>query len=213
MAYQKIKILDADGNHFTGSPTFDENNQALVTIAYESDEANLSGVGVAFNFDASGMSVVSVDHVFTGAIASGEQSGDGDAQSLAFGWASLFGQFPGSNAVDLATITLEKTGDNADLFLTFTSSAAGVETINENPEPVDPLEIIEYAIAENSGEGQVIATVDNGDEGATYSLVDNTVYTGDDDNSAPSDPVAPVNSQILSMCIFLIVSFRMMAVK
>ena len=82
MAYQKISIKDAEGNLIAGSPTFDENNQAVVTIAYESDEANLSGVGVGFNFDATGISVVSVDNVFTGAIASGEQSGDGDAQSL-----------------------------------------------------------------------------------------------------------------------------------
>ena len=190
MAYQKISIKDADGNLIVGAPTFDENNQAVVTIAYESDEANLSGVGVGFNFDATGISVVSVDNVFSGAIASGEQSGDGDAQSLSFGWASLFGQFPGSNAVDLATVTLEKIGDNTDLTLQFNSSAAGVETINENAAPAAPLEITEIAIAENSGENQVIATVDNGDNGATYSLVDNTVYSGGDD-VVPADPVAP----------------------
>jgi hypothetical protein len=192
MAYQKISIKDAEGNLIDGSPTFDVNDQAVVTIGYESDEANLSGVGVGFNFDATGISVVSVDNVFAGAIASGEQSGDGDAQSLSFGWASLFGQFPGYNAVDLAIVTLEKIGDNTDLTLQFNSSAAGAETLNENAAPADPLAITEIAIAENSDAGQVIATVDNGDEGATYSLVDNTVYSGGDDNSAPSEPVAPV---------------------
>jgi hypothetical protein len=192
MAYQKIKILDADGNHFTGSPTFDENNQAVVTIAYESDEANTTGVGFRFGFSASGISIVSVDNVFTGAIASGAQSGDGDAQALDFGWASLFGQFPGSETADLATITLEKVGGNNQVHLDFYIGAAGFETLNDNPYVADPLEITEFAIAENSGEGQVIATLDNGDEGASYSLVDNTVYSGGDDNSAPSDPVAPV---------------------
>ena len=107
MAYQKISIKDADGNLIVGAPTFDGNNQAVVTIAYESDEANLSGVGVGFNFDATGLSVVSVDNVFAGAIASGEQSGDGDAQSLSFGWASLFGGWPGSTNSELATITFD----------------------------------------------------------------------------------------------------------
>jgi hypothetical protein len=191
MAYQKISIKDADGNLIVGAPTFDENNQAVVTVAYESDEANLSGVGFTFGFHASGLSIVGISDVFDGAIASGEQSGDGDAQSLAFGWASLFGQFPGAETANLATITLEKVGDNTDLSLAFTSSAAGAETLNENAAPADPLEITEIAIAENSVEGQVIATVDNGDEGATYSLVDNTVYSGGDDNSAPSEPVTP----------------------
>ena len=33
MAYQKISIKDADGNLVVGAPTFDENNQAVVTIA------------------------------------------------------------------------------------------------------------------------------------------------------------------------------------
>ena len=80
MAYQKILIKDAEGNLIAGSPTFDENNQAVVTIGYESDEANLSGVGISFDFDASGLSVVGIADVFAGAIASGEQSGDGDAQ-------------------------------------------------------------------------------------------------------------------------------------
>jgi hypothetical protein len=206
MAYQKILILDSNGNHLAdGKPAFDDNNQATLTIAYQSGEANLSGVGVKFNFASAGLDLVSVDNVYAGAIASGDQSSDGQTESLAFGWASLFGQFPGavsgdadpssvdySNALTLATVTLVKTGDDADVFLEFSSSAAGADTLNKNPEPADPLEITEYATAENSGDGHVIATVDNGDDGATYSLVDNTVYSGGDDNSAPSEPLTPV---------------------
>ena len=105
-----------------------------------------------------------------------------------FGWASVFGQFPGSNAVDLATITLEKIGENADVYLKFNSSAAGAERVNDNSRP---LELTEFEISENSGNSQVLATVDNGySEGASYSIVDKTVYSGGDD-VAPADPVAP----------------------
>jgi hypothetical protein len=194
MAYQKILIKDAEGNHFIGSPTFDENDQAVVTIAYESDAANTTGVGLSFDFSGSGISIVSIDNVFAGAVANGAQSGDGDKQSLDFGWASLFGQFPGSETADLATITLEKIGGNNQVSLDFTSFAAGFDPLNDN-EYVEPpaLEISVAAIVENSGENQVIATVEGGDEGVTYSLVDNTNY-GDDagDDAGPVAPVAPV---------------------
>jgi hypothetical protein len=182
MAYQKILIKDAEGNHFIGSPTFDENDQAVVTIAYESDEANTTGVGLSFDFSGSGISIVSVDNVFAGAIADGAQSGDGDKQSLDFGWASLFGQFPGSETADLATITLEKIGGNTQVSLDFNSSAAGYDQVNDNPYVEPPaLEISVASIAENSGENQVIATVEGGDEGASYSLVE----------AVPDAPVAP----------------------
>ena len=60
------------------------------------------------------LSVKEVTNVYDGAIASGtvtnenDDSDDGNEltdQFLAFGWASLFGQFPGSQTVELATIT------------------------------------------------------------------------------------------------------------
>jgi len=207
MAYQKILILDAQGNLVGPSIDFGSDTQKTVTIAYQSGDANLSGVGVQFNFDSSGLSVADVDNVFTGAVAGGDLSDDG--QSLAFGWASLFSQFPAlvtgdadplstdySQALTLGTVTLNKIGDNTDVSLEYTSFQAGAETYNLNA-PVIPLEVTEVAIDENSGDGQVIATVDNAADGAAFTLVDNTNY-GVIDDSSNIDLPEPTPAQVIS---------------
>jgi hypothetical protein len=79
----------------------------IVTIGYASDEKNLAGIGFELNFDNSKLSLFSVSNVFAGAIASGSPV-DGD--TLVFGWASLFYQFPGANQVNLATVTFDIIG-------------------------------------------------------------------------------------------------------
>ena len=114
----------------------EDGSQVTVTFSYKADNANLSGVGMTVNFDSSVLTVSDVSNVFSGAIASGAQSADsGDTdsdsatdQALSFGWASLFGQFPGSTEVDLATVTFDiadgATGSTG-LNLVRTSSQAG----------------------------------------------------------------------------------------
>ncbi|MDG2036569.1 MAG: hypothetical protein P8J42_08170, partial [Pseudomonadales bacterium] len=114
----------------------EDGTQVTVTYSYLADNANLSGIGMSLNFDSSVLAVSEVSNVFTGAIASGSQSADSsdtDAdsttdQKLSFGWASLFGQFPGSVPVELATVTFDIVDTNADssgLNVVRTSSAAG----------------------------------------------------------------------------------------
>jgi hypothetical protein len=85
-------------------------SQKVVIIGYASDEPNLTGITFGLNFDSSKLSLISVSNVFTGAIAAGEVYGDGDNLSLEFGWASIFGQFPGANQVNLATVTFDIIG-------------------------------------------------------------------------------------------------------
>lgn len=83
-------------------------SQKVVTIGYASDEPNLTSMGFELHFDSTVLSLSSVDDVFAGAIAAGEVYGDN--LSLAFGWVSLFGQFPGANQVNLATLTFDIIG-------------------------------------------------------------------------------------------------------
>ena len=111
-------------------------DQVTVTYSYLADNANLSGVGFTANFDSSVLTVNEISNLFIGAIASGTQSADDQYddndpdtdQALSFGWASLFGQFPGSTAVDLATVTFdiaEGAPGVTGLNLVRTSSQAG----------------------------------------------------------------------------------------
>jgi len=113
-----------------------DGSQVSVTYSYAADEANLSGVGFTSHFDSSVFSLSEVSSVFTGAIASGELSADSEDsdsdsstdQVLSFGWASLFGQFPGSTTADLATVTFDIVDANASIStinFASTSSAAG----------------------------------------------------------------------------------------
>lgn len=82
-------------------------SQKVVTIGYASDQPNLTGIAFDLNFDSSKLSLFSVTNVFTGAIASGDLI---DSDTLHFAWASVFGQFPGANEVNLATLTFDIVG-------------------------------------------------------------------------------------------------------
>ena len=114
----------------------DEGSKLTVKISYSADEANLSGIGFSANFDSSVLSLNEVSNVFTGAVASGVLSDDSDDddsdpltdQVLSFGWASLFGQFPGSTNAELATVTFDVVDANAGssaINFVSTSTAAG----------------------------------------------------------------------------------------
>ena len=173
MSYQKLSIYH-NGVLLDGSLIFDANGEAVVTIRYESDDATTTGLGFALNFDSNVLSVEDVSNVASDAIAPGNLNSEGNG--LFFGFASLFGAWPGSTEADLATITFTNNSGSATApmpSIEFTSTAAGFEGQIGNPEPAEPLaplEITAYDIDENSGAGQVIATVDNAVEGETFSF-------------------------------------------
>ena len=62
--------------YISDSQLSDDGSQVTVTVAYMADEANLSGIGLAVDFDSSVFTVNSISDVFAGAIANGEQSGN-----------------------------------------------------------------------------------------------------------------------------------------
>ena len=186
MSYQKLSIVDENGNLIDGGVSLDAGAQTTVTIKYESDDSTTTGIGFTVDFDSQLSGSVSLLHTADNIAAGNASSADG-VTSLAFGYASLFGSFPGAEAVDLATVTLTNNSGSAatlPVYLNFTSSHAGYAETNLNPEPLPPLDIVTYDIVENSGENQVIASVVDGIDGATYSLVDNTNYGGGEASQA-----------------------------
>jgi hypothetical protein len=127
-----ILVPEQAGNtqhvYVSDSQLSEDGSQVTVTLSYKSDEPNTTGVGFTVNFDSGILSMNAVSEVFSGAIASGSLNADGNA--LDFGWASLFGQFPGSNEADLAKITFDidpGATAYAQLDLVATSNAAGFE--------------------------------------------------------------------------------------
>jgi hypothetical protein len=202
MSYQRISIVDENGSHIADSSiTIGAGESKTVTVTYASDDAGTTGIGFTVDYGSQLDGSVTLLHTADN-IAGGDAI---EAEGLtvhSFGYASLFGAFPGSSDVNLAAITLTNNGDSSvsvPLYLTFTSSHAGYDEINDNPEPLPALEIITHNIDENSGENQVIAYFDPV-EGIAYSLTDNTNYGGGaaavDSIVAPSDTASIQNVYI-----------------
>ncbi|MGB2106519.1 MAG: hypothetical protein ACPHVV_04655, partial [Porticoccaceae bacterium] len=99
------QIANTQHVYVSDSQLAENGSQVIVTLSYKADNPNTTGVGFTVNFDSNILSMNSVSDVFSGAIASGDLNAEGDG--LDFGWASLFGQFPGYNEVDLAKITFD----------------------------------------------------------------------------------------------------------
>ncbi|MGB2105638.1 MAG: carbohydrate-binding protein [Porticoccaceae bacterium] len=123
-----VPELQANTQHvYVSEKTFSEDGgQVTVKLSYLADNPNTTGIGFRVNFDSNILSLNNVSDVFSGAIASGEVNAEGNA--LDFGWASLFGQFPGSSEAELATITFditERSSGSAVIDISETSTAAG----------------------------------------------------------------------------------------
>ena len=98
--------------YISGSEISADGSQVDVTYSYKSDDPTTTGVGFKINFDSSVLSLGGVSNVLSGAIASGDLADSGD--SLTFGWASLFGGWPGSTDAELATITFNINSNSAE---------------------------------------------------------------------------------------------------
>lgn len=166
--FQELGLYNRNSVLLEGAVNFDSGSDtANITVKYSSNDDTTTGVGFAVKFSNTACTLSEVFDVDDHAIAAGIESTDADETSLAFGWASLDGSFPGSTEKDLATITFNNTGGDCQPYIKFTSSAAGYEERNLNEKPLT-VEIDN--INENSGKNQVIATVTGGTSGATYSL-------------------------------------------
>ena len=128
--YSQISIPEEAANTqhvYVSEATFSEDDtQLTVTLSYKCADPATTGVGFTLEFDSSELSLNEVSDVGPGAIVSGNLNGAGN--ELSFGFASLFGSFPGATEEDLATITFDIAGDvsgSSDLTIASTSVAAG----------------------------------------------------------------------------------------
>ena len=183
-----------------GPYDFDQDGNLTVTVKYQSNDSTTTGLGLNVHYDSSSMTLTDVsDALGTDAFialsadssSADSDNADGEAQTDVYhtsAWSSLFGSWPGSTGADLYTLTFTKVeggNENYQIHFSSESNAAGFELILEPHVPPVPLSVVEQSIDENSGEGQVIATVEGGPANATYSLVDNTIYGGE--GSGPAE--------------------------
>ena len=183
-----------------GPYDFDQDGNLTVTVKYQSNDSTTTGLGLNVHYDSSSMTLTDVsDALGTDAFialsadssSADSYNADGEAQTDVYhtsAWSSLFGSWPGSTGADLYTLTFTKVeggNENYQIHFSSESNAAGFELILEPHVPPVPLSVVEQSIDENSGEGQVIATVEGGPANATYSLVDNTIYGGE--GSGPAE--------------------------
>ena len=118
--------------------------QETVVVSYNADDSTTTGLGLRIHFDSSVLSasditaIVGTDLLVNGLVELDGSDHDGDAstdQYISFGWASLFGQWPGSAPADLATITFDiAEGASGSSAINFTSSsnAAGFTFEGQN---------------------------------------------------------------------------------
>jgi hypothetical protein len=133
-----------------------DGSQVTLTFTYLADNYSMTGVGMSVNYDSSVLTVNEVSNVLSGAIAAGQESSDSDNtdsddstdQLLNFGWASLFGGWPGAGNDVLATVTFDiadgATGSSA-VNIVKTSTAAGyvfagqAHEVAISAEPAEPV--------------------------------------------------------------------------
>ncbi len=123
-----------------------DGSQETITITYNAEDATTTGLGLRVYFDSSTLSspdvsnILSSDLIASGGIKSDSENLDSDPstdQYINFAWASLFGEWPGSALVDLATITFdiaEGASGSSAINLTASSNAAGFAFNGQNHE-------------------------------------------------------------------------------
>jgi hypothetical protein len=150
--------------YVSDSQLSEDGSQVTVTYSYKSDDSTTTGVGFNVGFDSNTLAFNSATVTAPYAFVAGILKDDGSA--VEFGFASLFGSFPGSNEVVLGTITFDidpSATDYAQLDIVGTSNTAGMNYHVQSQQ---------VALKPRPKIYQAEANLDS----ATFSLVDNTVY-------------------------------------
>ena len=171
-------------------------NTGTLVVKYEANavSSDSTGLGLRIHFDSTSMVVAQSSGVVVekhGALIIGStdtvpdsvdfDNNEATDSLVGINYVSLTGGWPGDAAlpsngddVVLATLTFEKIeGGNNNFAYDYTSSSTPPmydDFINDPTPPPPPMGLVVDAIDENSGAGQVVATVENAPEGATFSL-------------------------------------------
>ncbi|MGB0445620.1 MAG: cadherin domain-containing protein, partial [Porticoccaceae bacterium] len=161
------QVANTQHVYVSESTISEDGTQVTVKLSYMADSPSLTGIGFTVNYDSNILAVSEISNILSGAIASGQVKNDpvdwdGDSSTdmtSSFGWASLFGGWPGSTTAELATITFdvaEGATGSTGLNIVQTSTAAGYSfdgqsqqiTVVQGSEPTVP----QYQIVSVVGE-------------------------------------------------------------
>ena len=122
-------VPDTQHVYVSESTKSEDGTKAVVTLSYMSDDDTTTGIGFKLQFDEAQLTLDNVELITSSDnIAGGALTTEGGISSLSFGYASLFGGWPGSTSVDLATVTFDIVDGAigpATLDIVQTSNAAG----------------------------------------------------------------------------------------
>ncbi|MDG1694725.1 MAG: cadherin domain-containing protein, partial [Porticoccaceae bacterium] len=171
-----------------------DGNTGTLVVKYETNvfESGSTGIGLRVHFDSNSMEVVSQDVQSFGALlipsaptVESENFDDNTATDSYIGlnYVAFAGGWPGALSQDIATITFQKVdggNDNYEVDYSPNSQPPLYDEFIAEPTlpeaPLVPMSINVNPIDENSGAEQIIASVENAPENATFTLVDNTEY-------------------------------------
>jgi hypothetical protein len=108
-----------------------------VNVKYNSDDSELTGLGLRIHFDSSSMEFINSSDIFTkdligtpGSLTNDDDDLDQNASTDKFliaAWASLAGDWPGQNYIDLVTLNFQRIdGGSANYNLSYSANSVPV---------------------------------------------------------------------------------------
>ncbi|MDA7745110.1 cadherin repeat domain-containing protein, partial [bacterium] len=204
--------------YVSSSTKSEDGTQETVVVSYNADDTTTTGLGLRIHFDSSALSASDIatlmtsDLLVNAVVESDDSDLDGDASTdtyVAFGWASLFGAWPGSAPADLASITFDiaegATGSSAINF-TISSNAAGFAFDGQNHEVAITGEAapVESQLSIDSATGEV--TLSGELDPATQSEYGFTVTATDTaGNSSDLDVVVDAEQPMVDAAMVVVV--------
>ena len=186
-----------------------------LTVVYDATDSEVSGLGLRIHYDSSQLSVNGISNVLQSDLVFAYDTPSADSedfdndittdQYIDLGWASLYGDWPGSAPINLVTISFDNASlDETIINLTASSHAVGYEFVGQSAqlsaEETPPVFTSPdtASIDENIGDSQVVYTAaSDASTEVVYSLVDNTVYSTDSTETTVPELVA--DTQMISI--------------
>ncbi len=123
---EPAQVTDTQHVYISNVTKSADSSEVSITVSYKSDDATTTGIGFLVNFDANILTSPVVSNLYsTGNASAGVVSGS----TINFAWSSISSDWPGTGAVNLATITFtlsnNAVGDPTTLSFTPVSNTSG----------------------------------------------------------------------------------------